>query len=127
MRPAAVALLGKLRGKPAGLFVRGTEVRAARELARLSLATLTDNGALRGMNSERWSCELTPAGKVYPAALPAILVTKRADDYHAEIAGTNGKRWGRGKTSTEAIGDVVWSHAEALGLKVVFPPEAPPC
>lgn len=128
VKPAARALLGKLRGKPAGLFVRGAEVRAGRELAGLGLATLTDNGAIRGMNSERWGLELTPAGQAYSETLPTIHVTKRERDYHAEIAGTGGKRWGCGRTTAEAIGDLVSAHADALGIKVVFPvPEAPPC
>ena len=121
MKPAAKALLGKLRA--GGLYVRGAEVRAARELVGLGLAILTDNGAIRGLNSERWSVEFTSAGQAYPENLPTILVTKLADGdgYHAAIAGSGGKRWGRGKTSLAAIGNLVGAHADALGLKIVWP------
>ncbi len=46
-----------------------------------------------------------------------IVVTRRSDDYHASISGQSGL-WGCGKTESEAIGDLVQSHPEALGITV---------
>jgi len=133
VKPAARALFVKLLSKPTGLFVRGAEVRAARELVGLEFATLEDNGEMKidgRADGERWFVALTLAelaGERHAYAQPTILVTRRTDDYHAAIEGTDGKRWGRGKTPTEAIGDLLSAHADALGIKIVFPPPEAPC
>ncbi|HTL39277.1 MAG TPA: hypothetical protein VL306_00480 [Methylomirabilota bacterium] len=55
-----------------------------------------------------------------------IVVTKRSDDWHACLANQKGK-WEAGRTSDEAIGKLIVSHATGLGLEVEFvvpPPRA---
>jgi hypothetical protein len=50
-----------------------------------------------------------------------IIVTWRLFDFHAQIDGRPGL-WGCGSSANEAIGDLVRSHPEVLGVEVVGPP-----
>ena len=49
-----------------------------------------------------------------------ILVTKRHDDYHAALA-DNSRVWESGKTYTEAIGKLMISAGEMMGITVILP------
>lgn len=46
-----------------------------------------------------------------------ITITKRADDYHAHIDGDK-RLWGCGRTPREAVGSVVWTHGDRLGIDI---------
>lgn len=46
-----------------------------------------------------------------------IVVTRRADDYHACI-GNDERLWGCGKNIDEAVGSAIRSHAERAGLVI---------
>jgi hypothetical protein len=48
-----------------------------------------------------------------------ILVTKRADDYHACIAGHT-DLWDCGKSPQSAIGNLVWTHKDKFDLEIEF-------
>lgn len=48
-----------------------------------------------------------------------IVVTKRADDYHACIKG-HPQIWGCGEDESKAIGDLIRSHEEEFGIKVQY-------
>lgn len=52
-------------------------------------------------------------------SLKTIVLTKRGsgNDYHAGIQDETGY-WGRGLTSSEAIGDLIRSHPEKFGIKI---------
>ena len=54
---------------------------------------------------------LAPSG----VAPTKIVVTQRFSDYHAAIDGTEGRKWGCGKTIDEAVGALVRNHPEAFG------------
>ncbi len=61
------ALLDRLRAKPAGLFLRGPDVRVCRVLVKKGLAKLEDHGKMREPGSgrtdgERWSAEAVRDG-----------------------------------------------------------------
>jgi hypothetical protein len=47
-----------------------------------------------------------------------IIVTKRSGDYHAQIEGHPGL-WDAGYSRPVAIGNLIISHQDALGFKVV--------
>jgi len=47
-----------------------------------------------------------------------IVVTKRSDDYHAALA-DNSRIWESGKTQVEAIGKLVISAGDILGITVL--------
>lgn len=47
-----------------------------------------------------------------------IVITRRFADYHAAIDGTNGCKWGCGKTIDEAVGSLVRNHPGAFGAIV---------
>ncbi len=51
----------------------------------------------------------------------AILLTQRADDWHACIEG-DAARWGCGKSVNQAIGDLVNSHQTQFGVDVRWIP-----
>lgn len=57
------------------------------------------------------------------SALTKITVRRRADDWHASLNGDE-RRWGCGKTPSEAIGEAIRSHAEDLGIIVEWPEPA---
>ncbi len=46
-----------------------------------------------------------------------IVVERRSNHYHAAFAQDRG-RWADGKTEDEAVGKLVRSHGEALGIRV---------
>ena len=46
-----------------------------------------------------------------------IVVERRSNHYHAAFAQDRG-RWGDGKTDDEAVGNLVRTHGEALGIRV---------
>jgi len=48
-----------------------------------------------------------------------IVITRRADDIHAAIKGA-AEIWGCGRSINAAIGDLVNSHQERFGVKLVF-------
>ena len=50
--------------------------------------------------------------------LTRVVVTQRFSDYHAAIDGTEGRKWGCGKTIDEAVGALVRNHPEAFGAVV---------
>ena len=49
-----------------------------------------------------------------------VVVTHRSNDYHACLAGRPGIR-GCGKTPQEAIGDLIITHEETMGIEVELP------
>jgi len=49
-----------------------------------------------------------------------IVVTKRQDDYHAALA-DNSRVWECGKSATEAIGKLMISAGEMMGITVILP------
>jgi hypothetical protein len=49
--------------------------------------------------------------------MPTIVLERRPSDVMAYLKG-NKAVWGCGRSATEAIGDVVLSHADAFGLVV---------
>jgi hypothetical protein len=51
--------------------------------------------------------------------MTTIVVTKRADDYHACIEGQP-SFWGCGKTPDAAVGSLVQSHPEQFSVKVQY-------
>lgn len=67
------ALLAKVRDKADGVYIYGPEVKVARKLAALGLVKLIDDGTgpLGGnRDGERWSIELTDAGRLAVPAEP---------------------------------------------------------
>lgn len=48
-----------------------------------------------------------------------IVLTKRAHDIHACIEGEPGK-WAAGKTSNEAIGDLIRSHSVSFNIEFAW-------
>lgn len=50
-----------------------------------------------------------------------IVVVRRGDDWHASIEGESG-RWGCGRTSREAIGDLLLTFAKAFDIAVDYSP-----
>lgn len=52
-----------------------------------------------------------------------IVLRHRLGDIHAEIDGSNGTRWGCGKSLDEAVGSVVRNQQNALGIRIVLPGE----
>jgi hypothetical protein len=60
----------------------------------------------RAITSEPQTHDLTPS----EAAPTKIVVTRRFADYHAAIDGTDGRKWGCGKTIDEAVGSLVRNH-----------------
>lgn len=46
-----------------------------------------------------------------------IIITKRTHDYHAHLEGYPGI-WDCGKTSNEAIGNLIRTHASAFNIEV---------
>lgn len=49
-----------------------------------------------------------------------IVITPRTSDYHAHIEG-NKTLWECGKTPNEAIGALIRTHGDKLGLVIQFP------
>lgn len=47
----------------------------------------------------------------------AIVVVRRADDWHASIEGESA-RWGCGRTPRAAIGDLLEAHADVFGVTI---------
>lgn len=71
------------------------------------------------MQSDAWEYvpqahDLTPS----EAAPTKIVITRRFADYHAAIDGTNGCKWGCGKTIDEAVGNLVRNHPGVFGAIV---------
>jgi hypothetical protein len=54
-----------------------------------------------------------------------IILTRRINDVHACIKGQTGV-WGAGKTSYEAIGNMVSAHIKIFGIEAVEWPESQP-
>lgn len=45
----------------------------------------------------------------------SIVIKKRSDDFHASLVG-HPEIWGHGKTSDDAIGDLIRSHSETFNI-----------
>lgn len=87
-------------------------------------AALTRTPCAAGPSARRAkapSCACHPKAEPFaPSAVTPtkIVVTRRFADYHAAIDGTNGCKWGCGKTIDEAVGNLVRNHPGAFGAIV---------
>jgi|WetSurMetagenome_2_1015567.scaffolds.fasta_scaffold974036_3 hypothetical protein len=49
-----------------------------------------------------------------------IVITKRSGDYYAQIK-DHPELWAAGKSYRQVVGDLVMTHKEQFGVKIVFP------